>query len=75
MLGLNGYTVSSGVIDKEVNGENIISVPLAEEGLMHIGYITNNKMQRSRLGQVYIQALEQYVCNYGRHIQLPEDKK
>ncbi len=60
LLGLDGYTVSSGVIDEEVNGENIISVPLAEEGLMHIGYITNNKMQRSRLGQEYIQALEQY---------------
>ena len=51
LLGLDGYTVSSGVIDEEVNGENIISVPLAEEGLMHIGYITNNKMHRSRLGQ------------------------
>ena len=57
LLGLDGYTVSSGVIDEEVNGENIISVPLAEEGLMHIGYITNNKMHRSRLGQEYIQAL------------------
>lgn len=75
LLGLDGYTVSSGVIDKEVNGENIISVPLDEEGLMHIGYITNNKMQRSRLGQEYIHALEQYVSNYGRHIQLPENKK
>lgn len=75
LLGLDGYTVSSGVIDKEVNGENIISVPLAEEGLMHIGYITNNKMQRSRLGQEYIHALEQYVSNYGRHIQLPKNKK
>ena len=75
LLGLDGYTVSSGVIDKEVNGENIISVPRAEEGLMHLGYITNNKMQRSRLGQEYIHALEQYVSNYGRHIQLPENKK
>lgn len=74
LLGLDGYTVSSGVIDEEVNGENIISVPLAEEGLMHIGYITNNKMHRSRLGQEYIQALEQYVGNYGRHIKLPETK-
>ena len=72
LLGLDGYTVSSGVIDEEVNGENIISVPLAEEGLMHIGYITNNKMHRSLLGQEYIHALEQYVGNYGRHIQLPE---
>ena len=75
LLGLDGYTVSSGVIDEEVNGENIISVPLAEEGLMHIGYITNNKMHRSRLGQEYIQALEQYVGNYGRHIKLPKTKK
>ena len=74
LLGLDGYTVSSGVIDEEVNGENIISVPLAEEGLMHIGYITNNKMHRSRLGQEYIQALEQYVGNYGRHIKLPKTK-
>ena len=75
LLGLHGYTVSSGVIDEEVNGENIISVPLAEEGLMHIGYITNNKMHRSRLGQEYIQALEQYVGNYGRHIKLPKIKE
>lgn len=75
LLGLDGYTVSSGVIDEEVNGENIISVPLAEEGLMHIGYITNNKMHRSRLGQEYIQALEQYVGNYGKHIKLPKTKE
>ena len=75
LLGLDGYTVSSGVIDEEVNGENIISVPLVEEGLMHIGYITNNKMHRSRLGQEYIQALEQYVGNYGRHIKLPKTKE
>ena len=75
LIGLNGYTVSSGVIDKEFNGESIISVPLAEEGIMHIGYITNNKMQRSRLGQGYINALEQYVNNYGKHIQLPTENK
>lgn len=72
LLGLNGYTVSSGVIDREFNGENIIAVPLAEEGIMHIGYITNNKMQRSRLGQEYINALEDYLQKYGAHIVLPE---
>ena len=64
LLGLDGYTVSSGVIDKEVNGENIISVPLAEEGLMHIGYITNNKMQRSRLGQEYIHVIAEHFPHY-----------
>lgn len=43
LIGLNGYTISSGVIDKELNGENIIAVPLAEEGEMHIGYVTHKK--------------------------------
>lgn len=70
LLGLNGYTVSSGVIDEELNGESIISVPLKEQSLMHIGYITNNKMQRSRLGQEYIDALQDYLYKYGRHIKL-----
>ena len=28
LIGLNGYTVCSGVIDKELNGENIIAIPL-----------------------------------------------
>ena len=31
-------------------------------------------MQRSRLDQEYINALEQYVNTYGKHIQLPENK-
>ena len=43
VIGLNGYTVCSGVIDEELNGKNIISVPLDEAGDMHIGYITHKK--------------------------------
>lgn len=54
LIGLNGYTISSGVIDKELNGENIIAVPLAEEGEMHIGYVTHKKTKPSRLGAIYL---------------------
>ena len=32
LIGLNGYTVCSGVIDEELNGKDIIAVPLATEG-------------------------------------------
>ena len=39
LIGLNGYTICSGVIDENLNGENIIAVPLKEQGLMQIGYI------------------------------------
>ena len=43
LIGLNGYTVCSGVIDKKLNGKDIIAVPLADEGDMRIGYIMHNK--------------------------------
>ena len=61
LIGLNGYTVSSGVIDKKLNGENIIAIPLAEEGNMHIGVVTNNKMLPSRMGKRYIEAIKKYI--------------
>ncbi len=34
LIGLNGYTVCSGVIDSGLNGSNIISIPLIKEGDM-----------------------------------------
>ena len=43
LIGLNGYTICSGVIDENLNGENIIAVPLKEQGLMQIGYIHHKK--------------------------------
>ena len=43
LIGLNGYTVCSGVIDKKLNGKDIIAVPLADENDMRIGYITHRK--------------------------------
>lgn len=60
LIGLNGYTVCSGVIDRKLNGKNIIAVPLAEESDMRIGYITHRKGMISRLGNTYLRALEKY---------------
>lgn len=61
LIGLNGYTVCSGVIDKSLNGRDIIAVPLAEESGMRIGYITHRKGMVSRLGATYLEALKKYV--------------
>lgn len=61
LIGLNGYTVCSGVIDKNLNGENIVAVPLEAAGEMHIGYVTHTKVRLSRLGEVYIEALKNYT--------------
>ena len=61
LIGLNGYTVCSGVIDEKLNGKDIIAVPLADEGDMRIGYITHRKGMFSRLGTSYLEALKKYL--------------
>ena len=61
LIGLNGYTVCSGVIDKKLNGSEIISVSLADESDMRIGYITHRKGIISRLGNSYLEALMKYT--------------
>lgn len=61
LIGLNGYTVCSGVIDKKLNGKDIIAVPLADESEMRVGYITHKKGMMSRLAATYLEALKKYV--------------
>jgi len=61
LIGLNGYTVCSGVIDKKLNGKDIIAVPLADEGDMCIGYIMHKKGMLSRLGETYLESLKKYL--------------
>ena len=61
LIGLNGYTVCSGVIDKKLTGKDIIAVPLADENDMRIGYITHRKGMLSRLGNTYLEAIKKYL--------------
>ena len=61
LIGLNGYTVCSGIIDKKLNGKDIIAVPLADEKDMRIGYITHRKGMISRIGNTYFEALKKYL--------------
>ncbi len=63
LIGLNGYTICSGVIDKELNGKDIIARPLIENGFMRIGFVTHNKVLPSKLGSIYINALKNYAKN------------
>lgn len=61
LIGLNGYTVCSGVIDKKLNGKDIIAVPLQDEEDMRIGYITHRKAVPGRLAATYLEALRKYL--------------
>lgn len=61
VIGLNGYTVSSGVISEELNGSNIIAKPLQVEEYMRIGTLTQKGMMLSRYGKAYMEALKKHI--------------
>lgn len=65
MVGLNGYTLCSGVICKELNGEDYIAIPYkADEdnpnAQMQLGYITRKNSIMSQVGEDYIKELKNY---------------
>lgn len=57
VIGLNGFTVSSGVIDSKLNGDSIIARPLKIDGSMRIGYIKKKNIMLSRYAEFYLEAL------------------
>jgi DNA-binding transcriptional LysR family regulator len=57
LIGLNGYTICSGVISEELNGPNIVARPLAVDDYMEIGYILPSAGRPSPLAQRYIDIL------------------
>lgn len=62
LIGLNGYTISTGVISEALNGKNIVAIPLDVKGEeMQIGYIVHKEVTMSRLGQIYIEKLKHAV--------------
>ena len=58
LIGMNGYTICSGVISEELNGPNIVARPLNVEDYMDIGYILPNSTRISNLTSEYISILE-----------------
>ena len=61
MVGLNAFTLCSGIICEELNGSDYIAVKLAEEVTMDIGYIKRAHMNISEIGELYIEEIKKYV--------------
>ena len=60
MIGLQAYTISSGIYAKYLHGDRIISVPLKGKETMHIGYIINKDRTLSELGERFIGLIGRY---------------
>lgn len=60
MVGLNGYTLCSGIICEELNGSDYCAVRLKSDEIMTIGYLSRKGVTISSLGQKYIEELSKF---------------
>ena len=58
LIGMDGYTICSGIINEELNGPNIIAKKLRVDDYMEIGYILPNTIRPSTLTLEYINILK-----------------
>lgn len=66
MIGLDGYTLCSGIICEELNGSEFIAVPFRDDeqnpnSTMEIGYIVRKNTVRSKVGELYLECLKAYL--------------
>lgn len=58
MIGLNGYTISTGIVSQDLNGDNIVAIPLAVEDNVEIGWISLSELQLTNQAELYLKELE-----------------
>ena len=61
LIGLNGYTICSGILNSNLNGDNIIAVPLVTSEYMKIGWIENPRVNLSLFAQNYLEELKNLI--------------
>lgn len=61
LIGLNGYTISTGVISSDLNGNNIVSIPLKVNEVIKVGWIKHKSVDLSKLAKKYIEALKRNI--------------
>ena len=65
MVGLNGYTISSGIISSELNDDKIVAIPLAIEDELEIGYLKHHQMELSSVAHIFLELLITHIRGYG----------
>ena len=74
MVGLNGYTISSGIISSELNDDKIIAIPLEVDDMMTLGYLMPQQVEPSPITRQYLDLLRANIRGYGFEILEDKDK-
>lgn len=66
MVGLNGYTLCSGIICEELNGSDFVAVPFRDDeqnqnSAMEIGYVVRKNTTLSKMGELYVASIKKYL--------------
>lgn len=62
LIGLDGYTISSGVLSADLNGKDIVAVPLESDEHMEIGYLHAAGRPLSSVAERYVAHLRSYIA-------------
>lgn len=68
LIGVNGYTICTGVLNSDLNGDDIVSVPLETGEQMLVGWISNEKSRLSAMAMDYISELKRLIGDYGYRV-------
>ncbi|MCR5629634.1 LysR family transcriptional regulator [Eubacterium sp.] len=60
MIGMDGYTLCSGIICEDLNGSDYCAVKVDTDEKMTVGYITRKDCVMSELGKMYIDEISKY---------------
>ena len=61
LIGLNGYTISSGILSNDLNGENILAIPLKSNEVMQLIYIYNPENPLKEITKRYLNILKEVI--------------
>lgn len=64
MIGVNGYTIGTGIFPEYLHGDDIISIPLNVDEVIRVGIIIHKDTTLTHLGEIYLEALKRIADDY-----------
>lgn len=68
IIGLNGFTICTGIDNGDLNNEKIVTIPLDCEETMLVGWIKNERTNLSPAALAYLSQLESVLTKHGYQV-------
>lgn len=68
IIGLNGYTICTGIDNGDLNNEKIVTIPLECDETMLVGWIKNERTQLSEASLRYLSQLKSVLTQHGYNV-------